>query len=466
MTTGKVYIVGAGPGKPDLITVRGLRILREADVVVYDYLVDARLLEEAKQGSECICADNLRKKGKHGSPIRIEGLNRLVVEKAHTGRKVVRLKNGDPSLFSRGAQELEALVKNRVEFEIVPGVTAASAAAAFTGVPLTDRNTSSCVVLVTGHESPGTGGGLIDWERITACSTIALYMAVGHLAQTVDKLLVAGKPPSTPVVAVSRAGDLNQKVVRARLQDIAAKAKKAGISSPAIVIVGPTAKLERNYNWLKTNKRILFTGLSPERFFLPGTYFHLPLIKIEPIDNYDEFDGYLKAIGLFDWIVFTSRYGAEYFFRRLNWLGFDTRRVAGNKIAAIGDSTEKKLLEFGIIPDLVPREESSRGLIKKFQDVDLRGKRIFLPRSDISDKGLEKALEKQGAKVTGGIAYRNVMPENLPDLDLNYFNEILFTSPSTVRNFIKRYRSLPAAVKARCIGEVTRKEVKRWHLLN
>ena len=267
-------------------------------------------------------------------------------------------------------------------------------------------------------------------------------------------------------MAVARAGDPGQRTVRAQLEDVVEKAEKEEIAPPAIFIIGETAKLEKKFNWLRKNKRILFTGLSRERFFLSGTYFHLPLIRIEPLENYDELDGYIKRTREFDWIVFTSRYGVKYFFKRLNGLGFDTRRLSGNKIAAIGNSTKNMLLNFGVRPDLVPRLESSRGLIREFQKIDLRGKRIFLPRSDISDKGLEEALKKQGAKIWSSFVYRNVMPENLPDLDLSSFDQVIFTSPSTVRNFIKRYKRLPAKVRVKCIGAVTREEAKRCRLLN
>ena len=466
MSTGKVYLVGAGPGKPDLITVRGLRILREADVVVYDYLVDERLLDEAREGAELIRCDGLRSRKAAGLSVSIEELNRLVVEQAGQGKKVIRLKNGDPSLFGRLSRELEALVENKIGFEIVPGVTAASAAAAFTGVPLTDRRFSSSVALVTGREDPVKDITLIDWEGISGCSTIVLYMGVGNLRRTVEELRAVGKSPLTPVVVVTRAGGPEQRTVRARLEDLADKTEAGEIAAPAIFIIGETAKLEREFNWSKINKRIWFTGLSRERFFLPGNYFHLPLIKIEPMENYDELDGYIRRIREFAWIVFTSRYGVKYFFRRLNSLEFDSRHIAGRKIAAIGKSTENMLLNFGVRPDLIPELESSRGLIREFKNIDLRGKQIFLPRSDISDKGLGEALKEQGARVWSSFAYRNRMPDNLPDLDLNSFDQVIFTSPSTVRNFIERYKRLPAKVKVRCIGAVTREEARRCRLLN
>ena len=479
MKINKIYLIGAGPGAPGLITVRGFEILRQADVVIYDYLVDKRLLEETKEGAELICCDKPRpfyyeemlqsKKGRgkltknrysDGFLIHQDKITNLMIKKLKEGKRVIRLKNGDPSIFSRCSQELDALVREKIEFEVVPGITAASAASSFIGVPLTDRRLSSSVVLVTGHEDPKKDKSLIDWEKISSCPTIVLYMAVENISKIVDKLLNGGKSKDTPVVVVSRAGDINQRTVKGRLKNIVRKVKKESITAPAIFIIGRVAELEGKFNWLRKNKRILFTGLSKERFFTKGTYFHLPLIKIKPMENYEEFNNHLKNIKRFDWIVFSSRYGAEYFFKRLNNLGLDSRNLSAIKIAAIGSSTKNRLLDFGVIADLVPKRESSEGLIEEFKKIDMKNKKIFLPRSDISDKSLKKRLERLGAKVTTSFAYRNVMPQDLPDLDLNNFSEIIFTSPSTVRNFKRRYEELPKNVRIRCIGDVTLKEAK------
>jgi len=463
---GKVYLVGAGPGKPDLITVRGLNILRQADTVIYDYLVDNQVLEHINKDAELVCCDKLGKKRySNGFSESQDRINRLLVKKAKQGRKVVRLKNGDPSIFSRVSQELEALSKENIEYEIVPGVTAASAGACLSGVPLTDRRFSSSCVFITGHEDPLKQKSLIDWKAVSKSGTIILYMAVENLKDIVDKLLKSGKREDTPVAIAQDASVLGQKVLTGALKDIAIKAKRERIKPPAIIIIGKTAGFEKRFNWLRKNKRILFTGLSGERFFLKGTYFHLPLIRIEPLEDYSEFDRYLKNIKMFDWIIFSSRFGVEYFFKRLKALGLDARILSGIKIAAIGNCTKQRLLDFTISTDLVPEKESSNGLIAAFRKLDIKSKKIFLPRSDISDKGLEKEFEKLGAIVTSSFAYRNVMAEGLPDLDLNNFDEIMFTSPSGVRNFIKRYGRPPARVKITCIGDVTKKEAEKWNLL-
>ena len=467
MKPSKVYLIGAGPGRPDLITVRGLNILRQADVWVYDYLVDKRLLDEARPSTKFIACEALGKKRYSGNPsLAQKKINDIIVREAKRGRRVARIKNGDPSIFSRASEEIDALIKNNIEFEIVPGVTAASAAAGFSGIPLTDRKHSSGVVFLTGHESNGKKKSSIDWNKVAGFESIVIYMGVNGISKTVSKLIKSGKSGDTPVAVVSKATDINQRTVRGRLNNIGEKVKTQGIEPPAIFIIGKTAESEKDFNWLRKNKRVLFTGLSGERFFTDGTYYHLPLINIEPLEDYREFDAHLKKIGRFDWIIFASRYSVEYFFKRLKKIDCDCRVLGNIKIAAVGDSTDKRLNDFGISADLVPRKESSEGLVEEFKKIDLKGKKIFLPRSDISDKGLEKAFQGLGAIVTISFAYKNRIARDLPDLDLNNFDEIMFTSPSTVRNFKKRYGSLPRNVKIECIGDVTLREAKRCQLLD
>lgn len=467
MKPKKVYLIGAGPGKPDLITVRGLNILRQADTIVYDYLIDKKLLSEAKPGASLISSESLGKKRYSGKSYSAQKkINELVISEAKKGKRVVRVKNGDPSIFSRVSEEIDELIKNRIEFEIVPGVTAANAAAGFSGIPLTDRRYSSSVVFLTGHESNGKKKRSVNWDNIAKFDSIVIYMGVNNISEIVRRLIKSGKSVDTPVSLVSKASDINQKTVTGKLRNIANKVKQHGIEPPAIFIIGKNAERERGFNWFKNNKRVLFTGLSKERFFTDATYYHVPLIDIEPLDDYKEFDGRLRKIKDFDWIIFASRYGVEYFFQRFEKTGYDSRILYGIKIAAVGNSTKARLLDFGISADLVPQIESSEGLIEEFKKTGLEGKKIFLPRSDISDKGLEKKLQKLGAIVTMSIAYRNKIAKNLPDLDLTSFDKIVFTSPSTVRNFKKRYKTLPGNVEVECIGDVTLREARKWSLID
>ena len=466
MRKGKVYFVGAGPGSPDLITVRGREILRQAEVVIYDYLVDKSILEEAREGAELICCDILAKdRYSDGFLIHNDKISQLVIEKAKQGKKVIRLKNGDPAIFSRTTQELGPLVKEGIEFEIAPGVTAASAASCFSGIPLTERRFASSCILATGHEAAGKTDALLEWDKITASGTIVLYMAVENLPAIAASLIKAGKSPATPIAIVQDTALLTQKVLTGTLKDIAGKARKENIRPPAIIIIGEVVRLEKDFNWLKKTKKVLFTGISAERFFEDGVIFHLPLIKIEPAKDYRRFDRSLEKISDYDWIIFASRYGTQYFFARLNKIGRDSRSLKNIKIAAVGNSTRRRLLDFGILADLVPQEESSSGLINEFKKIEIKNMKIFLPRSDLSDKGLAQDLSKRGALVTAAIGYRNVMPKGLPDLDFNNFDEIVFTSSSGARNFVKRYGLPPKKIKIRCIGEVTRTQAEKLRVI-
>ncbi len=466
MKIRKVYLIGAGPGKADLITVRGLNILKEAEVIIYDYLVDNSILKFAKKDADLVCCDSLAEEGtyKRRSSASQEIINRELIKRAKQGKKVIRLKNGDPSLFGRSSCELTALLGEGIEFEIVPGVTAASAAAAYSGIPLTDRDYASSCIFVTGQEAKGKS--LINWKALSSCGTIILYMAVNNLELIVKKLVSAKKPIDTPIAIIQNISLSNQRILKGKLEDIVRISKVNAVRPPAIIIIGEVVNLESSFNWFKKNKRVLFTGLSNERYFLTKNYIHVPLIKIEPLKDYSELDNYIKNIRNFDWIVFTSRYGVKYFFKRITALGADVRILTNIKIAVIGQSTKEALINQGIKADLVPLDESSKGLAKEFKKVGIKKKKLFLPRSDISDKGLEAALSSQGAEITASFAYRNVMPENLPELDLDEFNEFMFTSPSAVRNFKKYYDKVPRSSKTNCIGEVTEKEAKKWQLVN
>lgn len=387
-----------------------------------------------------------------------------MVKRAKEGKRVVRLKNGDTAIFSRLSEELEVLNKNKIEYEIIPGITAGSAAANLNGIPLTGRRFASSVVFVTGHEEAGKTKSLIDWKSIAASGTIVLYMAVENISEIAKKIILAGKAAKTPVLVVSNASGINQNTAEGKLGNIGKIVRGKGIKPPSIFIIGETVKLREKFNRQRRNKRILFTGLSKERYFIKGTYFHLPLIKIVPAKDYKQFDDYIKKIGEFDWIVFTSRYGVEYFFKRLNISGYDSRVLKNIEIAVIGNSTKNCLNNYGVKADLTPKEESSQGLLKAFKFLDIRNKKMFLPRSDISDKGITEGLKNFGAIVTQSVVYRNVMPRDLPDLDLESFNEIIFTSPSGVRNFVKRYGRPPRKIAIECIGDVTKRQAEKLGL--
>lgn len=464
MKKGKVYLVGAGPGDPDLITLKGLKVINQADVIIYDYLVDRGILKYADEKTRLISADKLyRGMYSNGFSKRQNKINEMMIKEARKNKLVVRLKNGDPFIFGRASEEMQALIKNKIKYVVIPGVTAFSAAAAFSGIPLTARGISSGMVIATGHETLDKKNAYVRWENIAKIETIVLYMAVENLSKLVIKLINCGRRVNTPVAVISNISRLNQKMVQGTLQNIVNNVKKEKVSAPAIIIIGEVVKKERVFNWFRKSKKILFTGISKERFLEEGIFFHVPMIEIKPLDNYSKMHTFIRKINKFDWIIFSSRYGVYYFFRELFNLGLDTRILNNTGIAAVGSSTANKLKEYGVVPDLVPKIESSKGLLSEFKRFIYRKNvRIFLPRSDIADKGLTDGLKRLGAIVDSCIAYKNVMPDELPDMDLNFFDEIIFTSPSTVRNFVKRYGIYPRKVKIKTIGEVTKKELKKY----
>lgn len=456
----KVYFVGAGPGEADLISVRGAKVLASSDTVIYDYLSEGNILQYINDKAELVSAGKLAKKGKYSKGMRPEQgkINDLIIKKVKEGKRVVRLKNGDLTLFSRISEELDALGRNDIDFELIPGITAASAAAAALKVPLTERGISSNVVFVTGHQ--GQNKKYIDWKTNSKVSTIVLYMGAENLKQTVQEIIKWGRDKNTKALAIQDISTTNQRIIVSSLGKIAKEAKENKLKPPVIVIIGEVCSFYKKFN-RKKNKKILFTGLSKKRFFLDGNFFHLPLIEIEPLENYAKFDSYLEKIKDFDWIIFTSRYGVKYFFQRLEKIKKDVRDLAGAKIAAIGGSTKNKLQEFGIRADLVPKQESSAGLIKAFAKLKIKNKKIFLPHSNISDKGLTKNLRKMGAVVEEAAAYNNTMAKKLPEINWKSFGQIFFTSPSGIRSFKKRYKKIPKEIKVKCIGDVTKKEAQR-----
>lgn len=457
----KVYFVGAGPGAADLITVRGKKILESADLVIYDYLSNTAILEYVPRYAGTISVETVSKRKGRRDPVKeTEKLTEYIISKFREGLKIVRLKSGDPMLFSRISQEAQALASENIEFEIVPGISAGSAAASLMGIPLTDRNISSGCLFLTGKESSEEKKVETDWCAVANQGTLILYMAVSEISLISRKLVRAGKDENTPVAVIMDVSLPSQKIITGTLDNITAVVSEENIRPPAVFIVGETVNYEKLINWTRKNRNILFTGLSEFRPYLSGNYHHVPHIEIVPLEDYTPMDREIAGIEKYDWIVFTSRYGVKYFFERF-LISLDIRRLGGIKVAAIGTSTADALFRFGIKADLVPSLESAQGLIDAFRNVDLKDKRILLPRSDISCKNLDKALKKYGAKVTDVIAYRNVEPENLPEIRLDNFQEIMFTSPSTVRNFKKYSDDIPPNIEINAIGHVTKKELKK-----
>jgi uroporphyrinogen III methyltransferase/synthase len=405
---GFVYLVGAGPGRADLITVRGAEVLKAADCVVYDRLANPALLKYAPKDAEII---GVPKRVGSGSCTQDE-INRLLVEKASGGRTVVRLKGGDPCIFGRCAEEVATLADAGIDFEIVPGVTAAIAAAGYAGIILTDREYSSQVVFVTGREATGKEQSNINWRWLAKFDgTIVFYMAMSNLDFLAKQLIENGMATETPAAVIADATLPSQSTVRASLQLIAEKCKQQATGPPAIVIVGAAARSDTRFDWLAKQplfgKSIVVTrdargnaDFAAKIVRQGGNPIEFPTIEIQPLTQTSEFLQALAKFTEYDWVIFTSANGVTLFFECLQGLEKDCRVFGTAKIAAIGDGTAAKLRDFGIRADFVPTVFTSEELGKQLiRFANLRDKKVLLLRSQLASDELGGLLAQAGAHV-------------------------------------------------------------------
>ncbi|WP_028841233.1 uroporphyrinogen-III C-methyltransferase [Thermodesulfobacterium hveragerdense] len=445
MTQGKVYLVGAGPGDPHLFTLKGKRILEQAEVVVYDYLANPKLLSFCKEEAEKIYVG--KKGGEHTLPQ--EEINKLLVKKAKEGKKVVRLKGGDPFLFGRGGEELEELVKEGIPFEVVPGITSAIAVPAYAGIPVTHRDYTSTLAIITGHEAEGKPESKIDFKALAKLGTLVFLMGVKNLKYIVENLIKEGKDPKTPVALIQWGTLPKQKVVTGCLENIVAEVERVGLKPPAIIVVGEVVKLRPQFNWFERKplfgKRIAVTRtreqaskLSSLLEELGAEVVELPLIKVVPVYNTE----FLERLTLYDWLVFTSENGVRFFIKALLETERDLRALKDLKIAVIGKATAEALEGWGIKADLIPEKNfTQEGLLEAFSKIPMKGKKVLIARAKEARDVLPKGLEELGAIVDIVSIYQTVLPEETK----NAFKEelkqgvdvITFTSSSTVKNFFR-----------------------------
>ncbi len=468
---GKVYLVGAGPGDPGLITVKGLRCLEEADVIIYDHLVDKGLLNKVRQGVELIYVGKQPK----AHVMSQEKINALLVAEAREGKVVVRLKGGDPFVLGRGGEEAAVLASEGIPFEIVPGVTTAIAAPAYAGIPVTHRGISSSLAVITGHESSSESRARIAWDRMaTGIDTLIFLMGMENLAYITTQLIENGRSPATPMALIQWGTTPKQQVVEGTLADIVYRAREANIGSPAVLIVGEVVELRRKLRWFENKplfgKRILVTrrreqavALS-EALSLEGAEpIEMPTIDIEMAPSQGHLDDVLLRLSEFHWMLFTSVNGVESFFNYLNRRGLDSRKLYDLKVCAIGEVTATALRKYGIQPDLVPQKYSSHDILIRLKEEGIKGKRLLLPCSQMVNKELVHGLSELGAEVEPVVAY-NTLPVDSGDSKVKELlmrgevDVVTFTSPSTVRGLITlmegNVEALNKAVIA-CIGPVT-----------
>ncbi|MCH7556244.1 MAG: uroporphyrinogen-III C-methyltransferase [Planctomycetes bacterium] len=477
MDKGFVYLVGAGPGRADLITVRGAEVLKIADCIIYDKLANPALLKFARADAEIIHVP----KRTSGASVTQEEINRLLLEKASAGQTVVRLKGGDPCIFGRCAEELAVLIEAGIGFEIVPGITAGIAVAAYAGIMLTDREHSSQVVFVTGHEAQGKRDSSIDWHLLAKFSgTIVFYMAMGNLNSIAERLMENGMGADTPTAVIADATFPTQRVVKAALDDISEKCKQQGIEPPAIVVIGAAAGSNTRLNWFMKKplfgKNIVVTrdavgnvDFAAKIISRCGNPLKFAVIKIKPLTETNEFLRTLAKITEYDWIIFTSGNGVTIFFEALQGLGKDARVFGSAKIAAIGSRTAAKLSEFGIKADFVPSvftgKELGRQLISY---ANLRGKKVLLLRSQLASNELVEILDKGGAEVQDVAVYTAIEQKSecvwlIEKISNSRIDWLTFASPSAVNGFFEQIRSdliNSAKVKVASIGPVTSERLK------
>ncbi len=470
---GKVYLVGAGPGDPGLITVRGRELLARADVVVYDFLASPALLRHARPGAEIVYVG--KKGGDHTLPQ--HRINELLVEKARNAEVVVRLKGGDPYVFGRGAEEAEVLAEAGIAFEVVPGVTSAVAAPAYAGIPVTHRRHASSVAFITGHEDPEKAGSDLDWAGIArGANTLVFLMGIKNLGEISRRLTENGRPAGTPAALV-RWGTLPEQItLTGTLSDIADKARQAGLKPPAVFIVGSVVSLRERLDWfgarplfgktiVVTRAREQASALTDRLAELGARVIETPAIRVVPTEDTGALDAAIGRISSYDFAAFTSVNGVERFFGRLFDAGLDCRALSGVKIAAIGPATSARLRDFGIVTDILPETYRAESVAEAFGRLDMRGKRVLLPRAEGARPVLPVELKKMGAAVDEIVIYRSVPDGSGKDGLMRELSEgrvdmVTFSSSSTVTNFAALFatgdlKRLMEGVKVAAIGPIT-----------
>ena len=349
--SGFVSLIGAGPGDPGLLTLRGAEALASADVVVYDYLANPALLGHAPPHAERIYVG--KQSGRH--TLSQDEITRLLVERAQAGQRVARLKGGDPFVFGRGGEEALGLVEAGISFEVVPGISSAVAAPAYAGIPVTHRGLASSFAVATGHEDPSKEESALDWSRLaTGVDTLVFLMGVGNLSKIVDELVAHGRPVSTPVALIRWGTMPDQQIVSGTLANITERVRAAGLKPPAVTIIGSVAELRESLHWFEDrplhDQRVLVTrtrkqasALSARLRALGAETFELATIEIAPPKKWALLDGAIAELGTYDWIVFTSINGVATFWERLELAGLDARALHGVQLAAIGPATAGEL---------------------------------------------------------------------------------------------------------------------------
>lgn len=465
---GKVYLAGAGPGDPGLLTLRARRLLESADVVIHDWLVSDGVLAFAPRAEKIDMGKHPLIQGRRRGALQ-DAINRELVRQARAGKTVVRLKGGDPLVFGRGSEEALHLKKNKIPFEFVPGVSAGYAVPEYAGIPVTDRRLASQVTFVTGHEDPLKSETAVDWKKLAALpGTIVSFMGVSSLPRIARLLVEHGRSPGTPVSVIEWGTLPRQRTAEGTLAGIAQRVKRIKIKSPSLVVIGEVNRLRKELAWFEkkplSGKTVLITRAREQAGRLRAMLeergaevVEFPAIRILPPSGWKALDRELPKLRAYDWVVFTSVNGVESVFERIAARGLDARIFSGTRIAVIGDATAEALARRGLKADLMPPAFHSRSLLEQFKKLRPSGKKFLLLRTDIAPELLRAGLEKEGAEVREVTVYRT-RPDTAAARRLRGWLKtrtpdfITFTSASTVNCFFDAVRGLRLKPSARLIS--------------
>ncbi|SEM66759.1 uroporphyrinogen-III C-methyltransferase [Paenibacillus sp. OV219] len=476
---GKVYLVGAGPGDPKLITIRGKECIATCDVIVYDRLASPRLLKYLKPGAEKVYVGKLPDR----HTMKQEDINQLLVDLALQGKVVARLKGGDPTIFGRVGEEAELLYQNGIEFDIVPGITSAIAVPAYAGIPVTHRDLASSVSIITGHESPDKLDHSIHWDKVTlATGTLVFLMGVAKIGYIAEQLIKHGKPADTPVALVRWGTRVEQRTVTGTLETIEAIVEAADFKPPAVIIVGDVVRQREKLMWyerkplfgtrvLVTRARAQSSDLVEQIEELGGEACEFPVIEMrEPAGDaaVAELTAALQAAEQYEWLMFTSVNGVDYFFSWLNKLRIDIRRFHRARIAAVGPKTAEALEKRGMLVDVLPVKFQAEDLLDSLNEHLIEGQRVLLPRGDLAREVMPRELRARGLTPVEIDVYETVLAEEQDEETFELLlggkvDVITFASSSTVTNLLEVLRrmgveqpvELLQGVDIACIGPVT-----------
>lgn len=450
MTAGKVYLVGAGPGDPGLITVKGAECLKIADVIVYDRLINPQLLALAPDSAQLIF---MGKEPETSGDFQKQ-INETLCQAALDGKAVVRLKGGDPFVFGRGGEEVDTLQASGVPYEVVPGITSAVAVPAYSGIPVTHRGVATSFTVVAGSEDPAKAESDLDWPALAHTpGTLVVLMGWRTLPRIIDTLIEHGRSPETPVAITQWGTTSKQRSVSGTLANIVVRGAEAGISAPVVTVIGEVAALSERFRWFETGplfgSRVLVTRSRQQASTLSKLLLgqgaepvELATIEIQPLGDFSKLDSKLARLDSYAWVVFTSTNAVAVVFERLAATNQDARAFGAVRIGAVGPATAKALAERGILANLVLSTYTTAAIAKDFATFDMKDARILLPRADIATTTLSNGLRELGGALDEVHAYHTVTPASAPArakelLTTSAVDIATFTSSSTVRNLVK-----------------------------